>query len=146
MMGKIDKYQWVDLGSSYVPNELSCAVLWAQLEKVHDIGSRRRTNFAVYAEGLQHLAAQGALRIPQVPVGCENNAHIFFVLLPSLAVRQYYETELKRRGIAAFSHYVALHSSPAGKCMLLLALLRVCVNAYGFNVFFFCQVSNMAAG
>lgn len=115
MMGKIDKYHWVDLGSSYVPNELSCAVLWAQLEQVDSISTRRRTNFAVYLEGLRDLVAKGLMRTPVIPADCQSNAHIFFILLPTQAVREYYARELKRRGIAALSHYVALHSAPAGK-------------------------------
>ncbi len=114
MMGKIDKYHWVDLGSSYVPNELSCAVLWAQLEEVHKIGSHRLANFNTYLHGLQDLAQQGALRIPAIPQGCQSNAHIFFLLLKSEEVRKYYERELKKRGVAAYTHYVALHSAPAG--------------------------------
>jgi dTDP-4-amino-4,6-dideoxygalactose transaminase len=115
MMGKIDKYHWVDVGSSYVPNELSCAVLWAQLEQVHSIGQRRLANFCAYRDGLVELARAGAFRIPAIPKECETNAHIFYLLLPSEAVRQHYEAELKRRGVAAYTHYVALHSAPAGK-------------------------------
>lgn len=114
MMGKIDKYHWIDLGSSYVPNELSCAVLWAQLEHVNDISARRRANFAVYMDGLQDIAAKGIMRIPVIPSDCQSNAHIFFMLFPTRDIRDHYSKELKRRGIAAFSHYVALHSAPAG--------------------------------
>jgi dTDP-4-amino-4,6-dideoxygalactose transaminase len=119
MMGKIDKYHWVDLGSSYVPNELSCAVLWAQLEEVHSIGARRLANFTTYQNGLQDLVQRGLFQTPTVPAECETNAHIFYLLLPSEAVRKHYEAELKARGIAAYTHYVALHSSPAGKRNLL---------------------------
>jgi dTDP-4-amino-4,6-dideoxygalactose transaminase len=115
MMGKIDKYHWVDLGSSYVPNELSCAVLWAQLEEVHKIGNRRLDHFNTYMHGLRDLAQQGALRIPAIPEGCQSNAHIFFLLLKSEEARKHYERELKKRGVAAYTHYVALHSAPAGK-------------------------------
>ena len=114
MMGKIDKYHWVDLGSSYVPNELSCSVLWAQLEQAHSISTRRRANFNVYLEGLAPLVAQGKFRIPVVPQDCETNAHIFYLLFPTVELRKHYETELKRRGVSAFTHYVALHSAPAG--------------------------------
>jgi dTDP-4-amino-4,6-dideoxygalactose transaminase len=114
MMGKIDKYHWVDLGSSYVPNELSCAVLWAQLEQANSIGERRIANFNVYLNGLKELADAGAFRIPIIPEGCCTNAHIFYMLFASVGLRQYYEAELKKRGISAFTHYVALHSAPAG--------------------------------
>ena len=123
MMGKIDKYHWIDLGSSYVPNELSCAVLWAQLEHVNDISARRRANFAVYMDGLQDIAAKGIMRIPVIPSDCQSNAHIFFMLFPTRDIRDHYSKELKRRGIAAFSHYVALHSAPAGtlhRCFFVL--------------------------
>lgn len=119
MMGKIDKYHWVDVGSSYVPNELSCAVLWAQLEQVHTIWERRRANFAAYWDGLADLAQRGAFRIPAIPETCETNAHIFYLLLPSERVRQHYERELQQRGVAAYTHYIALHSAPAGTYYLL---------------------------
>ena len=114
MMGKIDKYHWVDLGSSYVPNELSCSVLWAQLEQVNSISTRRCANFDAYSEGLKEQVAAGAFRIAELPEGCKTNAHIFYMLLPSVPLRKYYEAELKKRGVSAFTHYVALHSAPAG--------------------------------
>lgn len=123
MMGKIDTYQWVDVGSSYVPNELSCAVLYAQLEEVHSISQRRLANFTTYRNGLAHLVDRGAFRIPVVPPECETNAHIFYLLLPSEAVRAHYQAELKARGVAAYSHYVALHSAPAGAFALFCVFL-----------------------
>ena len=114
MAGKIDKYEWIDLGSSYVPSEVSCAILWAQLEHSTEITSARRANFHTYSEGLSELHEEGVFRIPKVPKDCETNAHIFSLLLPTSDLRIFFELELKRRGVSAFSHYVPLHSSPAG--------------------------------
>jgi dTDP-4-amino-4,6-dideoxygalactose transaminase len=114
MAGKIDKYEWIDLGSSYVPSEVSCAILWAQLEHSAEITSARLANFHTYAEGLSKLSESGAFGIPCVPDMCATNAHIFSLLLPTKLIRIFYETEMKRRGVSAFSHYVPLHSSPAG--------------------------------
>jgi len=115
MTGKIDKYEWVDLGSSYVPSEVSCAVLWGQLEHCTEITTTRVANFNAYADGLAKLYVKGTFRVPHVPAHCTTNAHIFFMVLPSKTLRLYFETELKKKGVSAFSHYVALHSAPAGR-------------------------------
>jgi dTDP-4-amino-4,6-dideoxygalactose transaminase len=114
MAGKIDKYEWIDLGSSYVPSEVSCAILWAQLEHSTEITAARLANFHTYSAGLSNLHEEGAFRIPRIPKDCQNNAHIFYLLFSSKELRIFFETELKRKGISAFSHYVPLHSSPAG--------------------------------
>ena len=114
MAGKIDKYEWIDLGSSYVPSEVSCAILWAQLEHSTSITAARVNNFDTYFKGLSTLHEEGAFRIPQIPKNCKTNAHIFSLLLPNKEQKVFYETQLKRRGVSAFSHYVPLHSSPAG--------------------------------
>jgi dTDP-4-amino-4,6-dideoxygalactose transaminase len=115
MAGKVDKYHWIDLGSSYIPSEISCAVLWAQLNASREILDKRVANFHFYMDRLQHLSDRGLLRIPAEPPGCGVNGHIFFIVLPSQAIRETLEKELKHVGISAFSHYVPLHSSPAGK-------------------------------
>ena len=115
MMGKIDKYEWVDMGSSYVPSELSCSVLWAQLEQAYAITSKRQAHFRAYSQGLRDLAEKGLLRMAHVPALCQTNGHIFYILLPSVELRQAFEAGLKQRGISAFTHYVPLHSSPAGR-------------------------------
>jgi dTDP-4-amino-4,6-dideoxygalactose transaminase len=114
MTGKVDKYHWIDLGSSYIPSELSCAVLWAQLNASREILDRRVENFKFYGERLHRLSEEGRLRIPIVPCECGVNGHIFFIVLPSQLQREALESELKKVGISAFSHYVPLHSSPAG--------------------------------
>lgn len=114
MAGKLDKYEWVDVGSSYVPSEVSCAILYAQLESCQRITSMRLDNFQRYLQGLQPLVGKGILRVPQVPEGCQHNAHIFYIVFNSLRLRLAAEEEFKKRGISAFSHYVPLHSAPAG--------------------------------
>lgn len=114
MAGRIDKYEWIDLGSSYVPSEVSCAILWAQLEHSAEITAARLANFHTYLEGLSSLHDSGRFRIPCIPSHCGTNAHVFSLLLPTTAHRVFFETEMKRRGVSAFSHYVPLHSSPAG--------------------------------
>lgn len=87
----------------------------AQLEHSMEITSARLANFATYSEGLSHLHEKGVFRIPCIPAQCQTNAHIFSLLIPSSNLRIFYEEELKKRGVSAFSHYVPLHSSPAGK-------------------------------
>lgn len=114
MAGRIDKYEWIDMGSSYVPSEVSCAILWAQLEHSAEITSARLANFHTYLEGLSSLHDSGRFRIPCIPSHCGTNAHVFSLLLPTKEERVFFETEMKRRGVSAFSHYVPLHSSPAG--------------------------------
>jgi dTDP-4-amino-4,6-dideoxygalactose transaminase len=113
-MGKISKYEWIDIGSSFVPSEISCAILYAQLEEAITITKQRLDHFHTYQQGLQSLVSMNKLQICHVPNHCENNAHIFFLLLPTLAIRQYYELHLRQRGISAFTHYIPLHSAPAG--------------------------------
>lgn len=115
MTGKIDKYEWIDLGSSYVPNEVSCAILWAQLEQCKAITAARVVNFEKYRQGLNNLFEKGWLRLVQIPEGCHTNGHIFYMLFPTQEIRETVGRELKKRGISAFSHYVPLHSAPAGQ-------------------------------
>lgn len=113
--GQIDKYTWVDLGSSYVLSELSCAFLYAQLESLDPIRDRRRSLFETYQQGLQDLAREGWLRLPIIPEACECNYHMFYILLPSREIRDSLLTELKQHGINAVFHYVPLHTSPMGR-------------------------------
>lgn len=113
-MGAVNKYEWIDVGSSFVPSELSCAVLWAQLENIDYIMSRRRIHFQQYMEALSALQRYGKFRVSVIPDGCTSNAHIFFLVFSSDELATYYEIGLKSYGISAFSHYIPLHSSPAG--------------------------------
>ncbi|MBW2314778.1 MAG: dTDP-4-amino-4,6-dideoxygalactose transaminase [Deltaproteobacteria bacterium] len=113
--GEIAKYTWVDHGSSYVPSELSCAFLWAQLEKMEVITQRRREVHSRYQEALAPLEASGALRIPSTPAHCSLNYHMFAVLLKDMATRSLLIDHLKQRGILAVFHYVPLHLAPMGR-------------------------------
>ncbi|MEA2693186.1 MAG: dTDP-4-amino-4,6-dideoxygalactose transaminase [Acidobacteriota bacterium] len=109
--GEIDRYSWVDLGSSYVPSELLAAFLYAQLEERERIQATRGALWERYREHLTPWAGEHGVRLPIVPAGCEQPAHIFYMLLPSLAVRQALIEHLKARGILAVFHYVPLHLS-----------------------------------
>jgi len=115
MAGKIDKYEWVDVGSSYVPSEVSCAILYAQLEKCESISESRLEKHRYYDQSLRPLADKGFFSIATIPSYCQHNGHIFFIVLADSHMRIIVEEHLKSRGITAFSHYVPLHSSPAGK-------------------------------
>lgn len=114
MAGKVDKYFWVDLGSSYVPNEVSCAILFAQLEKAQNIMDLRLENYATYERGLLPLVTSGVLRIPKIPDYCHHNAHIFFVIFNNVESKLLVEEEMKKKKISLFAHYIPLHSAPAG--------------------------------
>lgn len=113
--GQVDKYTWVDVGSSYLPSELVAAFLWAQLEEADDITRRRLAVWGVYHQWLESLEHAGKLRRPIMPKECTHNAHMYYILLPSLEVRTRVIEELKRQDIHAVFHYVPLHSAPEGK-------------------------------
>ncbi len=109
--GQVDKYTWIDVGSSYLPGELTAAFLLAQLEQSLEITAARRRVWQWYYEALGALESDGFLTRPTTGGG---NAHIFFVLLPSLEIRTQLIDTLKKNGIGSVFHYVPLHSSPAG--------------------------------
>jgi len=114
--GEVDKYSWVDIGSSYLPSELVGAFLWAQLEHADRINAKRKTLCAAYRQGLDPLARRGAMALPQSePPGVKGNSHMFYILLKDLATRTRLIAHLKARGIHSVFHYVPLHSSPAGR-------------------------------
>lgn len=110
--GETDKYTWVDVGSSFLPSEMTAAFLWAQLEQVATIQARRQQLWDLYYTLLQPLAAAGVAQLPLVPVGATNNAHIFYVVCRSLADRTRLLHHLRQTGILAVFHYQALHQSP----------------------------------
>ena len=112
--GQVDKYTWVDIGSSYLPSEIIAAFLWAQLEDAQAITAKRMTIWQNYHHALAGLEATGKLRRPTVPADCTHNAHMYYVLLDSLAKRTEVIARLKLSGINSVFHYVPLHSSPAG--------------------------------
>lgn len=109
--GEVDKYTWQEVGSSFLPGELVAAFLWAQLQEAEDITAKR---LEIWQRYYMALEAQDLLRRPWIPEYCQHNAHMYYVLLAAGIERQAVLGELKRNGINAVSHYVPLHSSPAG--------------------------------
>ncbi len=112
--GQVDKYSWVDIGSSYLPADLLAAFLYAQLEAAHLIQARRKAIWQRYQDGLGPAAAAAACRLPFVPEECEPAYHIFYLLMRSLEQRQALIAHLLNRGIVSTFHYTPLHSSQAG--------------------------------
>lgn len=115
LRGEVDKYTWVDVGSSYVANELSSAYLYGQLELLDEIAARRKSVFEYYQTRLAPLAESGHLRLPVIPPNCTSNYHMFYVLLKSGEVRSQLMEFLRQRSIQAVFHYIPLHSSPVGQ-------------------------------
>ena len=111
--GEVDKYTWQDLGSSFLPGESTAAFLWAQLEQAQKITDERKASWQRYHEMLAPLEEQGLLRRPIVPVDCQHNGHLYYILVPEFD-RQMVLAEFKQHKIGAVSHYVPLHSSPGG--------------------------------
>ena len=112
--GQVDKYTWVDLGSSYLPGEILAAFLWAQMEEADSIIQRRIALWQGYHRWLEAPESAGRLRRPFIPRECTHNGHMYYILLPSLKVRTALIEELKAHDIHTVFHYVPLHSSPAG--------------------------------
>ena len=112
--GQIDKYTWVDAGSSYLPSELNAAYLWAQFEEADKIFNSRMSNWNIYYDRLKHLEDKGVLELPQIPKECKHNAHMFYIKVQDLSERTELINYLKEKNINAVFHYIPLHSSPAG--------------------------------
>lgn len=113
--GEIDKYTWIDVGSSYLQSELNCAYLYAQIESPNTINNNRLASWNMYYEQLKPLADEGYIELPFVPQECTHNAHMFYIKAKDLEQRTRLISYLKENGIGAVFHYVPLHSSPAGK-------------------------------
>jgi dTDP-4-amino-4,6-dideoxygalactose transaminase len=113
--GKVDKYTWVDVGSSFLLSELNAAFLWAQLEAAESIKYRRLEIWEAYHAGLEELEQHGALRRPIVPDGCAHNAHMYYVIVADPDVRSDFIDALAARAVRAIFHYVPLHESEAGR-------------------------------
>lgn len=113
--GMIDKYSWVDIGSSYLPGELQAAYLWGQLEKADDINKNRLASWEVYYNALLPLQEQGVLKLPSLPDGCTHNAHMFYLKARSLAERTQLLAHLKAHDVLAVFHYIPLHSAVGGQ-------------------------------
>lgn len=112
--GQVDKYTWVEIGSSYLPGEIIAAFLFAQLEKAKEITDRRIELWNRYKSGLLELESRKLIRLPFIPLDCIHNAHMFYIIVDSLEIRQRLIEHLKSLDILAVFHYVPLHSSPAG--------------------------------
>jgi dTDP-4-amino-4,6-dideoxygalactose transaminase len=111
--GQVDKYTWVDLGSSFLPSELNAAFLFGQLEEIVSIQRDRVATWNLYDAALKPFHNRG-IRTPITPPGCEHNAHLYYLIMPSLALRQELIGLMKADGIMTPFHYVPLHNSPAG--------------------------------
>lgn len=112
--GQVDKYTWVDRGSSYLQSDLNAAYLWAQLEQAELINEDRLATWHYYYDALKPLADAGCIELPVVPSDCVHNAHMFYFKCADLTERTNLIDHLKKNGVMAVFHYVPLHSSPAG--------------------------------
>lgn len=112
--GMVDKYSWVDIGSSYLPSEIQAAYLWAQLEKAHEINNDRLNTWSYYLTKLTPLAISGKIELPHIPANCSHNAHMFFLKVKDLDQRTLLLEHMKAEKITSVFHYVPLHSSIAG--------------------------------
>ncbi len=113
--GQVDKYTWVDYGSSYLPSDLNAAYLWGELEVAAKINNNRLSTWAAYYDAFADLESAHLLELPTVPESCSHNAHMFYIKLKDLSQRTDFISYLKSKGIQASFHYVPLHSSPAGE-------------------------------
>lgn len=113
--GQVDKYTWVDVGSSYLPSDIIAAFLWAQMEEADFITNRRIQLWNRYHEAFADLEAREAIRRPIIPADCQHNAHMYYLLLNDLDQRTRFIASLKEQGIGTVFHYVPLHDAPAGR-------------------------------
>ena len=113
--GEVDKYSWVDIGSSYLPSEMNAAYLYAQLEIANEINQKRLDMWDRYYAGLKRLEQKERIELPHIPEECQHNGHIFYIKTKDLDERTKLLNFLKTNGIGAVFHYVPLHSSIAGK-------------------------------
>lgn len=113
--GQIDKYTWVEAGSSYLPSELNAAYLWAQLEMAGQISADRMQIWNIYMQGLSELAGAGRIEVPYIPEECGHNAHMFYIKTKDLKERTELISYMKAKGVSMVFHYVPLHTAPAGR-------------------------------
>lgn len=113
--GQVDKYTWVDCGSSYLPSDMNAAYLWAQLEQADNINNFRMAIWNRYFEAFKKYADSEKIELPFVPAHCTHNAHMFYIKLPNLEIRTNFINYMKENDILTCFHYIPLHSSPAGK-------------------------------
>lgn len=112
--GQIDKYTWVNSGSSYLPSDINAACLWLQFKNVEDIYNDRMSSWNLYKNGLINLQEKGLIELQNIPEGCVHNAHMFYIKVKDLDTRTKLLSYLKEHGIGAVFHYIPLHSAPAG--------------------------------
>lgn len=112
--GQVDKYTWVDYGSSYLPSDLNAAYLYAQLKYANEINDSRMKTWKAYNEAFQNLANDGYVELPYIPEGCVHNAHMYYLKLRDLQQRTDFIAYLKEHDIYSAFHYIPLHSAPAG--------------------------------
>jgi len=115
LRGEIDKYSWVDVGSSYIPAEVNAAYLYAQLEKANDINNDRLNSWNLYNKLLQPLSEKGYVELPHIPTECEHNAHMYYIKCKDFDERKDLIDYLNDNGVSTVFHYIPLHSSKAGK-------------------------------
>lgn len=115
LRGQIDKYTWVNYGSSYLPSDMNAAYLWAQLEEADKINNDRLASWQKYYDGFENLEKKGFVQRPVIPEGCKHNAHMFYLKAKNLEERTALISFLKENGIMAVFHYIPLHSAPAGQ-------------------------------
>ncbi len=113
--GQIDKYTWVNAGSSYLPSDMNAAYLWAQLEIADEINDHRMELWNTYHEELKPLEDKGLIELPKVPEECAHNAHMFYIKTKDLEERTKLINHLKENEIMSVFHYIPLHSAPAGE-------------------------------
>lgn len=113
--GQVDKYRWQNYGSSYLPSDMNAAYLYAQLELAEEITAARMERWNQYHEMLLPLAEEGRIELPYIPEHCSHNAHMFYIKAKDLEERSALDAFLKEKGILPASHYVPLHSAPAGR-------------------------------
>ena len=113
--GEIDKYTWMDMGSSYLPSDILAAYLWAQLEIADEIYDKRMSIWNRYYDELKPLLDMGIIELPIIPEECKHNAHIFYVKTRNLDERTRLINYMKDNDILAVFHYIPLHQAPAGK-------------------------------
>jgi len=112
--GEVDKYSWVDIGSSFLPSEIQAAYLWGQLEMIDEITQNRIALWNKYNESLSNLVQQGKVTSPLIQDNCQHNGHMFYLKTKDLSERTKLLTHLKSEGVYAVFHYIPLHNSPAG--------------------------------
>ena len=112
--GEIDKYTWVEYGSSYLPSDINAAYLWAELEKADEINNNRLATWSFYNDSLKELEDRGCIERPFIPEECTHNAHMYYIKTKNLEERTKLIKYLKENGVQAVFHYVPLHTAPAG--------------------------------